>query len=294
MRDDFCVFILSHGRPDRIHTLKTLKKGGYTGKVYIVIDNEDKTEPEYRKKYGDMILQFDKLAISKTFDTGDLEQDRRTIVYARNACFDLAQQVGCKYFLELDDDYTYFSFRRVINWKFHNIYCVQLDRLFDAMICFFESSPCQSICFAQNGDFIGGAGGGSFSKAVKRKAMNSFFCSIDRPFKFLGRINEDVNTYTTLATKGVLFYTILGVSLNQGDTQTNSGGMTDVYKDRGTYLKSFYSVMFCPSAVKISMMGGAGNGVCYRRIHHHVNWNNCAPLVLDERWKKSKNKKAGG
>ena len=286
MRDDFCVFILSHGRPDRIYTLNALKKGGYTGKIYIVIDNEDKTEPEYRKRYGDMIVQFDKLAISKTFDTGDLEEDRRTIVYARNACFDLARQVGCRYFVEFDDDYMYFAFRRVINDKFSAIHCQQLDRVFTDMLDFLISTPCRSICMAQGGDFIGGKYGTLFKKGVRRKVMNSFFCDTERPFQFLGRINEDVNTYTTLATRGILFYTIMGVALNQVVTQSNAGGMTDVYKDRGTYLKSFYSVMFCPSAVKISLMGGGGGGVRNLRIHHHINWNNCAPLVIPEHFKK--------
>ena len=46
MRDDFCVFILTHGRPDRVITYKTLLNAGYTGRVYIVIDDEDKTENE--------------------------------------------------------------------------------------------------------------------------------------------------------------------------------------------------------------------------------------------------------
>ncbi len=40
--DDFAVFILTHGRPDTIRTLDTLKRGNYTGKWYLVIDNEDK------------------------------------------------------------------------------------------------------------------------------------------------------------------------------------------------------------------------------------------------------------
>ena len=44
MRDDFCAFILTHGRPYKVHTYQTLRKAGYTGKIYIVIDNEDKTE----------------------------------------------------------------------------------------------------------------------------------------------------------------------------------------------------------------------------------------------------------
>ena len=44
--DNFAVFILSHGRPDHIKTLKALQKGHYTGKTYIVIDNEDDTAGE--------------------------------------------------------------------------------------------------------------------------------------------------------------------------------------------------------------------------------------------------------
>lgn len=41
MRDDFCVFILTHGRAGNVKTLKMLQKQGYTGKWYCVIDNED-------------------------------------------------------------------------------------------------------------------------------------------------------------------------------------------------------------------------------------------------------------
>lgn len=110
MRDDFAVFILTHGRPDKIVTLKSLKKGNYSGKWYVVIDNEDEKESEYRRKYGDHVLQFDKKAISETFDTMDLSEDRRTIVYARNVCFELAKQIGVRYFLELDDDYVCFMY----------------------------------------------------------------------------------------------------------------------------------------------------------------------------------------
>ena len=46
MRNDFAVFILSHGRANNLITLKTLDKIGYTGKTYIIIDNEDEQEEE--------------------------------------------------------------------------------------------------------------------------------------------------------------------------------------------------------------------------------------------------------
>lgn len=62
MRSDFAVFILTHGRPENIVTMKSLERGGYTGKLYIVIDNEDDTADRYRELYGDKVIQFDKLA----------------------------------------------------------------------------------------------------------------------------------------------------------------------------------------------------------------------------------------
>ena len=45
--NDFAVFILTHGRPNNIVTLKTLRYQGYTGPIYFIIDDEDKTAEEY-------------------------------------------------------------------------------------------------------------------------------------------------------------------------------------------------------------------------------------------------------
>ena len=50
--DDFCAFILSHGRPDNVLTLDLIKRCGYTGKVFIVIDDEDPTGDQYRQNFG--------------------------------------------------------------------------------------------------------------------------------------------------------------------------------------------------------------------------------------------------
>ncbi len=41
MRDDFVAFILTHGRPDQLHTLNSLKRMNYSGRVVIVVDTED-------------------------------------------------------------------------------------------------------------------------------------------------------------------------------------------------------------------------------------------------------------
>lgn len=284
MRDDFAVFILSHGRADHVITAKTLKKQGYTGKWYIVIDNEDEQENRYRELYGDKVLQFDKKAVAEKFDTMDTQKDRRTIVYARNACFDLARKIGVRYFLELDDDYTIFMHRfkdqrgKKLLGKTEN----NLDAVFSAMLDFLIESGAHTVAFAQGGDFIGGAKSGTYDKKILRKAMNTFFCDVEKPFQFIGRINEDVNTYTRLGSVGWLGMNVTDFAITQKQTQSNKGGMSGVYLDSGTYLKSFYTVMCMPSAVKIHEMGDKN-----RRIHHSVSWENCVPMILNQFSKKS-------
>ena len=111
--------------------------------------------------------------------------------------------------------------------------------------------------------------------------MNTFFCDVEKPFQFLGRINEDVNTYTRLGSTGWLGLTVTDGQINQKQTQKNKGGMSTVYLDSGTYLKSFYSVMGMPSAVRIQEMGDKN-----KRIHHAVEWESCVPMILNEQYKK--------
>lgn len=279
--DDFAVFILTHGRPDTIHTLDTLKRGNYTGKWYLVIDNEDKQAERYYEKYGkERVIMFDKLAISKTFDTADLSQERRAIVYARNACFQIAKDLNLKYFVEFDDDYTSIGIRYPKDGKLSQLSCENLDEIFELMVDFLLETDALTVCMSQGGDHMGGLTG-RWKKSILRKAMNSFFCRADRPFQFLGRVNEDVNTYTLLGSQGQLMMTITDLMLNQMQTQSNVGGMTDLYLDGGTYLKSFYTVLYMPSAVTVQPMGTS-----HKRLHHKVNWKHCVPLILDERCKK--------
>ncbi|ECB1778543.1 hypothetical protein EU837_02030 [Salmonella enterica subsp. enterica serovar Kibi] len=280
MRDDFCAFILTHGRPDNVLTYKTLRRAGYTGKIYIVIDDEDKTRQQYITEFGDQVLVFSKTDIANRFDEADNFGDRRSIFYARNACFELAERVGCQHFIQLDDDYHEFQFR--VGSDFNTTYTQirDLDRVLGEMLAYYRAIPAASIAMSQGGDFLGSGAGGK-AAWVKRKAMNSFICSTDRPFQFVGRINEDVNTYTSLGRRGELFLTIGAVQLGQKQTQLNSGGMTELYLDSGTYVKSFYSVMYSPSCVKIGLMGAS-----HKRLHHQVSWNNAAVKIIHERHKK--------
>ena len=285
MLDDFSVFILSHGRPDNVDTYKTLKRCGYTGKVYIVIDNEDKTAKQYHENFGDKVIVFDKAAIAETFDEGDNFGDRRAVVYARNACFNIAKEIGVTYFMELDDDYTQFRYRSDSNSEYTTKgFIYNLDRMMDGYLNYFKSIQAKSIAMGQGGDFIGGRDNGIFTSLGKRrKCMNTFICSTERYFNFVGRINEDVNTYTWYQSLGNLFMTIPLIAVEQRETQHNDGGMTDLYLDSGTYVKSFYTVMFAPSCTKIGLMGDT-----HKRLHHQIKWDHAVPKIMSESYRKQK------
>lgn len=221
--NDFCVFILTHGRPNKIYTLKTLKKQGYTGPLFFICDDEDPKLERYKELYGDKVIVFNKKEVAETFDEADnFYKDRRTIVYARNFCFQAARQLGFKYFLELDDDYIHFRFT-LDKFKNYTVQmCKNLDEVFNIFLTYFKSIPAKSIAMAQGGDILGGGKSKTLRNGkIKRKAMNTFFCSVDRPFQFVGRINEDVNTYVSLGAVGEIFMTLTNICITQNQTQKN-------------------------------------------------------------------------
>jgi hypothetical protein len=279
---DFVVFIITNGRPDNVVTLKTLKKGGYTGNIYFVVDDEDDTRAEYIKNFGvDKVKIFNKKKYADMVDEGNNFNNRRTTTHARNACFDISKKLGYKYFMVLDDDYTKFDYRinGTGNYPSGNfITRCRLDSIFNSLLNYYKSISAKSIAISQGGDWIGGFPG---VWKFKRKCMNSFICSIDRPFKFIGQLNEDVNTYVTLGSIGDLFITIPFLSLTQKQTQGQKGGMTDAYLLNGTYVKSFSTVIMMPSSVKVSMMHTTNS-----RLHHSIKWVNTTPMIIDEKYKK--------
>lgn len=282
MNKDFAIFILTHGRADNVITLDTLKKCGYTGKVFLVIDNEDKRADEYFERYGrKMVIQFDKKKYADECDECNNFDERRTITMARNASFDIAKQVGVKYFMQLDDDYTKFEYRFADkqNTKLLVRRVGDLNTVIKLHLAFYKKTTFKSIAFAQGGDFIGGVDGDYL--LAKRKCMNSFLCSTDRPFKFVGAMNEDVNTYTTLGSRGDLFLTVPLVSLTQKPTQQQAGGISDMYLKYGTYCKAFTTVMNMPSSVKVVMINTSNP-----RLHHKINWKNTVPKIISEELRK--------
>ena len=142
---DFCTFILSHGRPNNIRTLHPLlNTGNYSGPWYIVIDNEDPTAETYYQLYGsNRVIMFDKEAEARRLDIADnfIHMSRKTITCARNACYDIARNLGYTYFWQLDDDYCRFRYvtDQAGKYVYHSIR--HMDEALNATLDYYKSVP---------------------------------------------------------------------------------------------------------------------------------------------------------
>ena len=110
--NDYCVFVPTYKRANNVITYKTLRDGGYNGKIYLVVDDKDPELEEYKKNYKDRVLVFSKDEIAKRIDVCDNFPEKNSVIYARNKIPELAKDVGVKYYLVLDDYYNRISYRR--------------------------------------------------------------------------------------------------------------------------------------------------------------------------------------
>lgn len=285
LRSNFCILIISFGRADNCKTARFLKKCNYGGAWYIVCSTDDAQLEDYKKNYGERIVVYDKEEIAPIFDPMDNSGRRNLGVFARQACFPIARRLGYKYFLSLDDDYNGFE------WRYLNKYQTKIcgrmarniDEMCEAMLCFLDESGAHEVDFAVGGDFVGGAQEYTLRDLLP-KAMNSHFNDVDKPIRYQGLMNDDVNAYVSGWQRGKMFFSVPLVQTLMTESQQDAGGMTEAYLDIGTYVKSFYTVMLNPSACLISEMG-----VKARRIHHRLCWDAIQPKLLHEKWKRVTN-----
>lgn len=280
MRNDFAVIIPTHGRHDRVFTIDSLRKSGYTGNFYLLCDDEDKQLDKYKTKYGDKVMVFSKDDYKGKFDKMDNFGNKACVVYARNAMWDIAKKIGLKYFAVADDDYTSFKYRITKDGGYYGkMIKNNLDDVFNSYIDFLITSKVDTVCFAQGGDYIGGKDNCKVANGFKvsRKMMNLYFFDVDKPIEFKGTINEDLTSSVTEGRTGRIILTSLMNSIDQKETQAQAGGLTEIYLELGTYVKSFYSVIAAPSCVKVALMGRTQT-----RIHHQVTWKNAVPKIIRE------------
>lgn len=281
-KNNYAIFVLTNRRPKNQITLRTLKKVGYTGKVYLVCDDEDPTLSEYKELYGDKVLVFSKRKYLGKFDLMTNEVRFNAVVYARNAVYDLARRLGFDYLVVMDDDYSgfYYVVDKAFNYLLEAV--TDMNSLIKAHLRFLKKANLTVLALAQAGDFIGGKDGGFNRRGLPpcRKAMNVFFFDVNKPVQFNGLINEDSTMGVQEAAKGNVVMTPCLVKMIQTETQRAKGGLTDIYKDAGTYQKSFYTLMASPSSTVVMWQRAVG------RVHHWIDGNKAYPRIVSADFKK--------
>ena len=297
MIENFGVFIISYKRYDilKTHTFKLLKTLKCKYPIYIILSDDDPTIRTYERIYGkENIIIFNKDEAHKLqqTDLGDTYHSMKSCgSFARNYVFEAAKLKGCRYFLSLDDDFDHLCIRGVMGDALHNYRVSHVDDNFFEELCekfikVLNSQPyLYCIGLSQLGDYIGGLKSGIYKFGYKFKAMGSFFCDTQKEYRYPGRFNDDVCGYITNNIKGRISLILHGFTLSTALTQNVKGGMTEIYRQNGTYLKSLYSSIMLPSVAKLKPMGES-----IFRMHHLIKYRNDVPKILNEKFSKNKYK----
>ena len=282
MRDDFACIVISHGRPE-CSTVKVLRASGYTGKIFIVVDDEDEKLPEYLEKYGEFVHVFHKV---EDFDTGDLGGSMACGVFARNECLKVAEQNELTYYLELDDDCESLVFRYPDGDHLRGAKARNLDKLFEAICCYFDEAPIQYLGFGNPVDYIGGLP--TFENGQinpNRLVMNGYFLRTSNKLVWRARYSDDGITVIDEAQKGHAGFRFNSVmqKFDVWDPKRSgskiTGGSIATYDNEGSYKMRFYAVMFHPDCEKLRTSGGG--------YIDSKNANATYPKIISGRFKKS-------
>lgn len=192
MRSDFAVLILTHGRAHDQVTFHELEKHRYSGKAYLIIDDLDEQRAEYERLYGDSVIVFDKREYAKRIDTMTTEDELRSVVFARNAAYDIAGDLGLRYFAMFDDDLSQFTFRYVKDGRLVSAPVTDFDGLFESMVGFLETTGVTSLNIASSGALIGGLAG-VYGNGMCWNINKALVVRASDRLKFVGILNEDMN-----------------------------------------------------------------------------------------------------
>lgn len=281
MRDDFAVFILTHGRAKEQKTLKTLLNTGYTGKYYLVVDNLDKQQEEYSRIYGEHVIVFDKLNAYEITDTFHNEKILKAVVFPRNMIFEMARQRGIQYFAMCDDDISRIEYKNENDGKMRTTKVTKnINRILEAYVHFSETSKLTVLGFCESGVFIGG---------VNQIVKNGYTPSIGKfmifrtqdEVKYRGLYYEDNIASLDIPLQGRISLSPTMISItSQVDVKKSArGGMHETYdKTAECYVCSFMVLMAHPSGVKIKRDKG--------KWKIRKSMNNLRPKLINERYRK--------
>lgn len=243
------VFICTHGRPDKQITLDVLRKAGYTGKIYLVVDDEDITVDRLHENYPDVeILMFHKQHYVDTVDKGTNEDQRKCILYAKCFCEDKAIELCLDAFAMADDDMPSFRYRYIEDGtlKSQRIHST-FDGIVKSYVEFMLSGDLTAVGFGFAQFYFTGVEAFSAKNTEKYRIPYTFvFRNPKYRVNWMSWFGEDI---VTAVYHNKIGHKMLAVPYVQQDIVSigqEDGGMKDVYDKNSSIRLAMQNTMYLP------------------------------------------------
>lgn len=262
----YAVFILSHLSPDNCKTLDTLLKCNYSGKYYIVVDDEDKYLPQYKSKYKEHLVIFNKAYYMLNSDTGLKPGDNvGCALYARNAVEDIASYLGLDAFLVMDDDVLNFKFR-IINHEEQTLKTAainSIDAVFNNYIETIINSNITCGFFGTQNFYMGGYKLIVNGYMIERRVgSNVFIRNASKPCKWSMSMFEDFSTCILYGSRGDIFITlpqvecVMAPQFTQLKNKNKTDGNVELYTKLSDFKRGLFPLTALPSCCTAKMYRG--------------------------------------
>lgn len=282
----FAVFILSHKRADRVETFDTLKKSGYTGKIYIVVDDEDPQIDLYRQRFSDRkdveLLLFGKQPMIEIADTIYPEKKRSSALYARNFIESFAELSRIDIFAMMDDDITSFRFRWVENNSVKSqLVTLTMDDVFRYYGEYMLEADIATTSFPFSMFYISGTSGLDKKITESRHTYQIHIRNTNFPVDWVSVINQDTITQLQTMQTGYIWWSIPFLVFDAEPMNSKSGGLKSVYDSIKDFDMAFLAVISNPSCCKVAYSSGPRSTMQIKEDKH-----TSYPMIVSERYMK--------
>lgn len=247
------IYICTHGRPDKQITLKALRDAGYTGKIILVLDDEDETISGYYDNLDmcDDFVFFKKQSIIDTTNTTSSPPNRKTILYAKNACEIDAEKRGLDVFAICDDDIPGFRYRYVEDGSCKSLTITHnMDKVIQSYMEYLLDSDITATSFGMAQFYFSGENCFSPETMLKWRVPYTFvFRNAKHTVDWVSDYGEDITTAIECANQGKFMMASPFVQMNLSPMGVGEGGMVELHKD--TFRLAEYGHVWHPTSEQI-------------------------------------------
>ena len=278
----FAVFILSHKRADRVETYDTLRKGGYTGKIYVVVDNQDPMLEKYQERFGDSVLVFDKQMYIDRTETLETSKMKSSAVYARNAIEQYAKDFVLDVFGMFDDDVVNMRYRWVDGNTVRSLTVNGgLDLVFESYAQYILDTGIACTSFPFTMFYVSGIHDLDKRISEYRHTYQIHIRNAHKPVEWIGIINHDTISQLLTMKLGYIWWSIPHIVFDAKPMNKESGGLKEVYDAFKDFDMAFLAVMTCPDCCTVTASNGERSTLQIKE-NKHTSY----PMIISGRYKK--------